>query len=395
MKVLQLCHKPPYPPVDGGCLAMDDITSGLVRSGVDVKVLTLATTKHPFQREKIPDNYLRTTKVEAIDISTELNPLAAFFNLFSRKSYNLSRFYSADFNNRLANLLQSTVYDVVHLESLFVVPYLATIRANSSAKVVYRAHNVEQQIWSEKHLQERNPVKKAYLRLLYRRLKRFEDQHFELFDGIAAISKKDEKHINQLGNAKATTTIPFSINPSRYFPLSSYDNPNLFFIGSLDWQPNLDGLKWFLTHCWPKIKKQFTSLKFHIAGKGMPMEIKALNDEQIVVHGEIENAMDFIRNQGIMIVPLFAGSGVRIKVLEGLALGKALVATPKAIEGIDLSNNEVSIADSTEEFIAAVSKLHLQKDQRELIGKCARSFVKKHFDNEMITQKLIDFYHQL
>ncbi len=395
MKVLQLCHKPPYPPVDGGCLAMDDITSGLVRSGAEVKVLTLATAKHPFQKEKIPDNYLRTTKVEAITISTDLNPLSAFFNLFSRKSYNLSRFYSTDFNSRLVHLLQSEEYDVIHLESLFVVPYLATIRAHSSAKVVYRAHNVEQQIWKEKYLQEENPLKKAYLSLLYRRLKRFEDKHFELFDGIAAISKYDASLINQLGKPTAITTIPFSINPSRYYPLSAHNNANLFFIGSLDWQPNLDGLNWFLKSCWPDLKKQFPDLQFHIAGKGMPQEIMELKDEQIVLHGEVENAMDFIRNQGIMIVPLFAGSGVRIKVLEGLALGKALVATPKAVEGISIAEKEMKVAASADDFITAVADLHQNQNQRESMGQHARSFVKEHFDNERITQQLIEFYRQL
>jgi polysaccharide biosynthesis protein PslH len=395
MKVLQICHKPPFPPIDGGCLAMDDISNGLIRKGCEVKILTLSTQKHPFLKNRLTDNYLRTTKIEAVDISTDINPKDALVNLFTKKSYNITRFFSLEFENKIRTTLQQNVFDIIQLESLFVVPYLSVVRKYSNSKIVYRAHNIEQQIWLEKYNQESNLLKKSYLKLLYNRLKNFEDVHLSQFDGIAAISEKDIDSMSVLGNKKPTVHIPFSINPTRYYPLSAADNSNLFFIGSLDWKPNVDGLDWFLDKCWPQLKANNNSITFHIAGKSTPEKYNLLNDPQIKIHGEVDNAMDFIREQGIMIVPLFSGSGIRIKVVEGLALGKAIVATTKAIEGIPVTPKELIVADTAESFIKNVELLIGDENKRKLVGINARKFVKENFDNDVITQNLINFYHTL
>ena len=395
MKVLQICHKPPFPPVDGGCLAMDDISNGLIRKGCEVKILTLSTQKHPFLKNRLTDNYLRTTKIEAVDISTDINPKDALVNLFTKESYNITRFFSLEFENKIRTTLQQNVFDIIQLESLFVVPYLSVVQKYSNAKIVYRAHNIEQQIWLEKYKQESNFFKKSYLKLLYNRLRKFEDVHLNQFDGIAAISEKDIDSMSVLGNRKPSVHIPFSINPTRYYPLSAADNSNLFFIGSLDWKPNVDGLDWFLDKCWPQLKANNNSITFHIAGKSTPKKYNLLNDPQIKIHGEVDNAMDFIREQGIMIVPLFSGSGIRIKVVEGLALGKAIVATTKAIEGIPVTPKELIVADNAESFIKNVELLIGDENKRKLVGINARKFVKENFDNDVITQNLINFYHTL
>jgi len=395
MKVLQICHKPPFPPVDGGCLAMDDISNGLIRKGCEVKILTLSTQKHPFLKNRLTDNYLRTTKIEAVDISTDINPKDALVNLFTKESYNITRFFSLEFENKIRTTLQQNVFDIIQLESLFVVPYLSVVQKYSNAKIVYRAHNIEQQIWLEKYKQESNFFKKSYLKLLYNRLRKFEDVHLNQFDGIAAISEKDIDSMSVLGNKKPSVHIPFSINPTRYYPLSAADNSNLFFIGSLDWKPNVDGLDWFLDKCWPQLKANNNSITFHIAGKSTPKKYNLLNDPQIKIHGEVDNAMDFIREQGIMIVPLFSGSGIRIKVVEGLALGKAIVATTKAIEGIPVTPKELIVADNAESFIKNVELLIGDENKRKLVGINARKFVKENFDNDVITQNLINFYHTL
>ena len=392
MKVLQICHKPPLPAIDGGCLAMNDISNGLIKKGCDLKILTLSTAKHPFQKNKLSDNYLRTTKIEHVEIDTNLKPSAAFFNLFSSESYNINRFYSKEFEEKIISQLKSNQFDIVHLESLFVVPYLRVIQENTTAKIVYRAHNIEQQIWWEKYEQCINPLKKSYLKLLYQRLKRFEDQHLNSFDGIAAISQMDIQQMKKLGCTIPCVEVPFSINPNTYYPTSSNTSNDLFYLGSLDWIPNLEGLNWFLKNCWENLVTIHPNLKLHIAGKSMPESISNLNTKGIVIHGEVLDAMEFIREQGIMIVPLFSGSGIRIKILEGLALEKAIIGTTKAMEGIPITKKEGCIADTADDFCEAIKKLHLNKDLQIEMGKNARIFVKKHFNNDEIINQLMEFY---
>ena len=154
-------------------------------------------------------------------------------------------------------------------------------------------------------------------------------------------------------------------------------------------------MPYFLDKCWPQLKANNNSITFHIAGKSTPEKYNLLNDPQIKIHGEVDNAMDFIREQGIMIVPLFSGSGIRIKVVEGLALGKAIVATTKAIEGIPVTPKELIVADTAESFIKSVELLIGDENKRKLVGINARKFVKENFDNDVITQNLINFYHTL
>ena len=93
MKVLQICSKPPVPLVDGGCKAMDALTQGLLAQGIVVKVLSISTEKHPFDEVKLPSDYLQKTDIENVFVDTKVKLLPAFFNLFSKSSYNVSRFY--------------------------------------------------------------------------------------------------------------------------------------------------------------------------------------------------------------------------------------------------------------------------------------------------------------
>ncbi len=395
MNVLQICHKPPFPALDGGCLAMHDISNGLIKAGIQLKILSLATSKHPFQKEKLSDNYLRNTKIESIEINTNLKAKDAFFNLFSKKSYNVNRFYSPNFADKIKSVLKNQTFEIIHLESLFVLPYLNIIRENTSAKIVYRAHNVEQQIWKEKFLQCAQPLKKAYLKLLFNRLKDFEDKQLQLVDGIATISKNDLEQFKKLGIKVPMVNIPFSINPEIYYPFKENHSKDIFFIGSLDWHPNQEGLDWFLNNCWPDLKSKFPTLQFHIAGKGMPKKYKEINDKNIHIHGEVSSAMEFIKNGGIMVVPLFSGSGIRIKVLEGMALGKLIVSTSKGVEGIKVSENELLVADSKVDFIDSISKIIEDKVDRNKLSLNARKFVQQHFNNEKIINELISFYKSL
>ena len=124
MKILQLCNKPPLPAVDGGTLAMHAVTQGFMECGndVNVRVLAIETEKHPFQEEKLTEEYKRETGIETVFVDTGVKFLPAFFNLFSSASYNVERFYSKEFDTKLEDILKKENFDIIHLESIFVAP---------------------------------------------------------------------------------------------------------------------------------------------------------------------------------------------------------------------------------------------------------------------------------
>ena len=177
MKILQLCNKPPYPPVDGGTMAMNSITQGLLAAGCGVRVLSLCSDKHPVLESRMTEDYLRATRFEAVHIDLGIHPLDAGVALLCGESYHVNRFVSREFSRRLAQVLDEEQFDVVHLESIFMTPYVPVIRAHSQAKVVLRAHNVEHTIWGLVAQSERNPLKRWYLKHLSLTLGSYEREH--------------------------------------------------------------------------------------------------------------------------------------------------------------------------------------------------------------------------
>jgi polysaccharide biosynthesis protein PslH len=171
---------------------------------------------------------------------------------------------------------------------------------------------------------------------------------------------------------------------------------SISFIGSLDWQPNVEGLRWFLNETWATLHAAFPNLEFHIAGRNMPAEIKNLQLKNVFAHGEVPDAQAFISKYSLMLVPLLSGGGMRAKILEGMALGKVVLSTAIGIEGIPVTNGEHAyIADNTEEFRAAIHYCYAQNGELRQMGEQARAFINYHYDNKNIALQLMRFYADL
>lgn len=397
MKILQICNKPPYPPKDGGCIAMNNITLGLLDTGHEVKVLAMNTPKHYTDLKALPEEYKIKTQFEAIFIDTSIKITDAFFNLFTTSSYNIKRFYSKDFENKLAELLKKNTYDIIQLESLYTTPYLKIIREYSKAKIILRTHNVEHKIWEQLSNSNKNQLKKIYLKILARRLKKYEIKHLNEVDGIAVISPEDAVLFKQMGCKSPTILIPFSIDCATY-PVQSEKatTTSLFHLGSMDWQPNQEGILWFLNNVWNKLSKQHPSLKLYLAGRNMPDQIKRTTQKNVIVDGVINNPTEYMQSRSIMIVPLFSGSGMRVKIIEGMALGKTIISTSIGAEGILCENKKnILIANSSQEFIEAVNTCITDKPLNDSIQKNARMLVENHYDISKNTGKLISFYKEI
>ena len=143
MKVLQICNKPPFPAVDGGSKAMHNLTLGLLDLGHEVHVICISTPKNKMLLSKLPKNYRQQTKVKTVYVDTSLNVVDAFSDLITQDNYNISRFFSADVDMELVRTFEAEKYDIVQLESLFMTPYIPTIKRHSKAKIILRSHNLE------------------------------------------------------------------------------------------------------------------------------------------------------------------------------------------------------------------------------------------------------------
>lgn len=395
MKVLQLCHKPPFPSIDGGCIAINTLSQGLLANDIDLKILTASTEKHPFKPDEIPEDFKEKTDIEAVFLDTRVNIIDAFSALVTSDSYNVNRFFSTDFDRRLIEILRRTKYDIIHLESLFMTPYIDTIRKLSKARIILRSHNLEHLIWERLANSTGNTAKRMYLKHLASKLKKYEMKTINEVDGIAAISYEDTKRFKDFKCKVPIVTIPFGIDLKQYdFVQSKADKLNkLFHIGAMNWEPNKEGINWFVDEILPLIKDEDVSM--HLAGRAMPGYLKELNSTQLVVHGEVDNAKTFMQDHDIMIVPLLSGSGIRIKIIEAMACGKAVISTSVGAEGIACTNGEdIIIADTAKQIAAAVKDLSRNAEKVRSLGKNARKLIENHYDNDQIILKLIDFYQE-
>ena len=397
MNILQLCSKVPFPPKDGGSIAMDILTQGLIKAGNKVDVLAINTSKHFTDINNVDENYKKLTNYQLVFIDTDVKPLDAFFNLFTSTSYNVVRFYSKAFEAVLIECLQKNVYDIIQLETLWVAPYLATIRKYSKAKVVLRSQNIEFMIWERLALDTKNPLKKWYLKLLAKRLKTYEYKVLNSFDAILTITEIDSKNYKKMGCTIPIHHVPFGIDLENYkIDQSELIKPSVFHIGAMDWRPNADGINWFLKSIWLKVVEQNKTTKLFLAGRNMPEWLLNFKMENVVIEGEVANSHQFINSKSIMIVPLNSGGGMRVKIIEGMAFGKTIISTAIGAEGIDYTNNtDLIIANTEQEFVDAILTCINNQDFADLLGENARKLAETKYDNQLICNKLTDFYTNL
>lgn len=399
MKILQLCHKVPFPPYDGGTIAMNNITQGLLSEGHRVKVLAVETPKHRVLSEDMPEDYLKSVDFESVFIDTTLSFWAAFKTIFTRKSYQVSRFYSKGFANKLAEILQKETFDIIQLESIFMAPYLPVIRQFSTAKIVLRNHNIEHLIWHRVINNEPNPLKRWAIRYFSRQLKRYECNLGSQIDAFAAISEPDYQFFKECYHNIPGTVIPFGVDLENYPENEDYmpsGTPELFHVGSMNWLPNVEGIEWFLDEVWPQIHEKFPEITFTVAGRQIPEKISQRADNNVIIAGEVASANDFMAEKDIMIVPLLSGSGVRVKIIEGMALGKTIITTAIGAEGLAVEHGKnILIANTPDEFLECISKCVASPDICTILGENARNFVALNHNNDLITNRLIEFYGTL
>ncbi len=397
MNILQLCNKSPYPSRDGGAIATSAMSQGFEKLGHRVYILAINTPKHYTTEVEIAPLLPENINIKLVDVNTNINVFRFINNLFfSRLPYNAERFYSKAFEAELVDLLKNNSFDVIQIEGLYMAFYVPLIRKYSQALISYRAHNIESEIWFRTAISEKNVLKKLYFNNLAKRLRKFEIAFLAQYDVLVPITEADADKLSKLGNKKPTFVAPATIDPEnlQYEP-ENVNYPSVFFIGALDWVPNQEGLIWFVDKIWPLIKREKNDVDFHVAGRNAPhWLINKLRRSGVNFWGEIENSHKFMNTFAVMVVPLFTGSGLRVKIVEGMSLGKAIVSTTIGTEGIDTVHGQnIMIADTIEEFADCVTLLISNNKIYENICNEARQFAIQHYQGTKVMSGLFNFFN--
>jgi glycosyltransferase involved in cell wall biosynthesis len=396
MKILFLTNKVPYPPKDGGAIATLAMINSFARAGHETTVLAMNTRKHHVTPWQIPEEVTNQTILHLVEVPAPVTFKGALFNfLFSKLPYNAERFIDKKYRKKLELLLKTHTYDIIQLEGLYLIPYIPVIRNYSKSLVAYRSHNIEHEIW-ERTAENTKGIRKIYIKNLTRRICEFEKNAINQYDLLVPITDRDASMLAGMGNVKPQLVIPVGIDVESKTYLHSGFEMNIFYIGALDWTPNQEGLLWFIDNCLPLVLKHSPDVKLKVAGRNAPDWLaRKLSHPHIEFLGEIDDASTFMHENGVMIVPLFSGSGMRVKIIEGMSHSKAIVTTPVGCEGIDAENKKVLfVAETPEAFSENVITLLTDREKLDDMGAKALQFVHQQFDNGVLISHLVDFYKQ-
>ena len=433
MKLLVVGNRVPWPLHDGGAIATYGMLRSLAENGAEVDFFSFNTKKH-FAENAIIEKYFGFCKVHLVSLDASVKPLKTLWNLLFGGSYHMERYDNLEAAVELYDLIQSSNYDCVMAEGLYSMPIslrvmkqlsvkakdrgmaAAAINSNETIqkdpiKWVYRSHNLEYQIWERLAISTPKPLKRWYLALQSTRLKSYEIDAWCWMDAIIPIVETDSlvirsalteiQKINQIDSGDSVAIQPqihvYQPGIAIERPFAFIHQPmSLFHIGSMEWQANEQGVIWFLNKVWPLVLSSFHNAKFHLAGKGLSKQDPRFFQSGIVNHGEVSDAEDFMHQHGVMIVPIQAGSGIRIKTLEAMALGVPIVSTSIGAQGLAvLDDVEVKIADEPRDFAEAICALLSSPEKSQEMTSQARKYVELHHNLKRNTAELRAFLQSL
>lgn len=353
---------------------------------------TLATAKHPFEPEAFPVN--EKLCVKHYPIRTNVTLVGAAVSLLKQESYNLKRFKDQAILQKLQKELKNATFDFVIFESLFAAVYARELRPYSKAKFIYRAHNIEHQIWKDLAVHTKFILKKWYLQQLAYSLKWAERSIWSEDQGgldlILAISDTD------LGIIEGQT-----LTACRYLP-SSISKPlqsstkapfHLCFLGAFNWIPNVEAIDWFLARVFEPLKAVYPQIVFHIAGKGSE-DFKHWQRPGVQIHGFVPDAKQFIAEHGVFIGCLQSGSGVKMKILEAMSVGAPIVFSTKSADGLPGFPQELRL-DHAETFFAEISNLLDNQVALEQRAQFARCYFEQYFEASQVQKQLVQILEEL
>ncbi len=395
MRILQLANKPPWPPVEGGPMAMYAVSSALLNLGFELKILATATPKFNVKREDVPEEFRVRTSFETIFVNTGIKPLQVFLHLFSGKSYIISRFFSRAFCTRLKNVLDEFRPDIVIMESLFMWRYIEIVKQSiPDIKIILRAHNIEHLIWERIAGGTMSKIKKLFVRHLANRLRNEEIKAAASFNGIIAITEVDAGWFRKMVPDIRVISLPFGIEvvEDNESTLPEIPPLRIYHLGSMNWFPNIEAVEWLMRLCDKGFLDRFPQIELHLAGRNMPANLVRYNHERLKVHGEVLDSRTFINDNHVLAAPIFSGSGIRIKIIEAMASGKVVITTTTGAEGINYTNGrDILIADSAEAFYEAVGMLLNDPSLVRSIGSAAKSLIMLHYNPAILAEKLGEF----
>lgn len=312
-------------------------------------------------------------------------------NLASSLPYIVTSHRSPAFQAEVDRRARAGGYDLVLCEWS---PYGIFVKDLRTPKRVLVAHNIESHIWERYEEHERNPLRRWYITRQRRKVQAYERAAFGWADGATAVSEAEAEEIRALGPGGPVTVIENGVDTDYFAPRGGAEDPQtLVFTGSMDWRPNQDAAHWFVREIWPGLRAARPGLGALFVGRAPSPDVVELGKTPgITITGTVPDVRPMIERAAVYIVPLRIGGGSRLKILEALAMEKAVVSTRVGAEGLIVEEGRhVVLADTPGDFAAAVLRALDDPAARRRLGSAGRALVVDHYRWQSIGARLDDF----
>lgn len=309
-------------------------------------------------------------------------------NLFSPYPYSVTKHFSRRFDQELQRLLREERFDLVHCEGTHCARFLAAV---DGVPRVLGTHNIESQIWSRRARQVRTWTEQLFFRSQAIKMRWFERRALLQVESAIAVTPQDVKQMRNWG-VPAISLVPNGVDLEAYGFSTKAERPSeLLFLASLDWYPNVEALEYFLAEILPLILSLKPEAILRIVGRRPPESLRKLvaGNRHVELVGEVKDVRPHLERAGVVVVPLRIGGGSRLKILEALAAGKAVVSTSVGAEGLELTPDEhIQVADSPSQFAQRTIALISSQEERRRLGENGRRLVSEQYGWDGIASKL-------
>lgn len=389
MRILFLTPEPPYPPHGGGRI----LTCHAIRALAQRHEVAVLSLYHHDPAPELTPLGAPTTLVRARGKWHLPSMLRACVD--PARPYKALRFGPSALRERLRALLAAARYDVIHLQTFYPAEAL---RGLETPPVVHYAENAEGRLLAQLAQHTRNPLLRLAARLEARRVTAYERELGRRCARTLAISPQDRARLVEDGHDPAKTfVLPPYIDTEALAPQPARDGDprcEFVFVGRMSYYPNADAALWLGREIMPRVWRRLPAARLAIVGQGPPRAVRALaHDPRVTVTGWVADAASYVRGADVCLAPLRLGGGVRLKILEAAAQGKAMVATPLAAEGLLLTHDAaIALAADADTFADAACALLHDAARREQLGRCARHAVVQHYDYRRVVPQLEEHY---
>lgn len=379
--ILVVTARVPVPPDDGWKMRTSALIRALASRGNQVDLLSYSGGDADDADLDALSGVLRT--VRSVRRSKAYSPGDLLRGLVSSEPFPVHNYRQDDFAREIEAMAAQRDYDAVQVEDVVMAQYVLNLPFPLK---VLDMHNVESSLMARFARQERSPAKSLYARITASKLERYERDVTRFFDLVTVCSEQDKALLTRMGVTAHMEVIPNGVWCDAYDSgQAAAEDGEIVFIGRMDYHANVSGAHFLVQEILPRLLKACPGVRLSIVGKNPGPAIHAMAGPNVAVFGDVPDVAPYLARAAVVVVPLLVGGGTRLKILEAMAAGKAVVSTRIGAEGIEaVDGEEISLMDSPEDFAAEVARLLGDPAARMSMGAAAREMVEKRYDWDVV-----------